>query len=164
MSWQHDKSKCFAALVVGIIIVMTMMRIIFGTLFFYNKTDSAPHGLYLRSFARPLEPCDYVIVRLPMDVPTLGVAKDFLLLKKVAGLPGDAYTVTRKALFFQGREYPLERSETLPQLMVGSYHVPDNRYLLLNEPLASFDSRYLGPIATEQIVCRVHLILRTDGW
>lgn len=164
MSWRHDKSKCFATFVVSIIIVMTMLRVGFGTLFFYNKTDSAPHGLYLRSFARPLEPCDYVIVRLPMDVAALGVAKDFLLLKEVAGLPGDSYTVTQEALFFQGRKYPIERSEALPQLTMGSYQVPDNRYLLLNAPAASFDSRYLGPIASEQIVCRVNLILRTDGW
>lgn len=164
MNWRQNKSKIFAGLVIAAIMIGLILRLSVGTLFFWNKTDSAPHGLYVRLLQAPLEKSDYVIVRLPVDVPTLGVQEGFLLLKAVAGLSGDSYTVEKDALIFHGRRYPIYRTDDLPQLPTGTYQVPEAAYLLLNAPDSSFDSRYLGPMAADRIVCRVGLLLRTDGW
>lgn len=164
MNWRQNKSRTFAGLVIAIILLGLTLRLSVGTLFFWNKTDSAPHGLYVRLFHAPLEKNDYVIVRLPVDVMTLGVQEDFLILKKVAGLPGDSYTVELGGLIFQGRRYPIYRTDELPQLQTGLYQVPEDAFLLLNPPDSSFDSRYLGPIMADRIVCRVGLLLCTDGW
>lgn len=164
MNWRQNKSKIFAGLVITAIMIGLILRLSVGTLFFWNKTDSAPHGLYVRLLSTPLEKGDYVIVRLPVDVPQLGVQKGFLLLKEVAGLPGDSYRAETDALIFQRRKYPIHRTEDLPQLHEGTYQIPEDSFLLLNLPDDSFDSRYLGPIPADRIVCRAGLLLCTDGW
>lgn len=160
----HGKTKGFVILVLSLIALFTMARLSCGTLFYVNRTDSAPHGIYIPAVDQKLHEGDFVIVELPMDVPALHVGKGFLLLKQVRGFPGDAYEVTEKALSIKDREYPVHTKAGIPQQEAGHYIVPKGELLLLNEPEDSFDSRYLGPMEERLVRKKVRLWVSLKGW
>ncbi|MBQ1915209.1 MAG: S26 family signal peptidase, partial [Selenomonadaceae bacterium] len=81
--------KCFVACFLAMAALLTMARLSCGTLFYVNRTDSAPHGIYIPTIDQTLHAGDFVIVELPVDVPALHVKKGFLLLKQVRGFAGD---------------------------------------------------------------------------
>lgn len=132
--------------------------------FYINNSDSAPHGIYAAGLGGQekdggirielLVVGRYYLVELPVDVPVLDKKAGFNLIKLCSALPGTDYTVTGKELAANGRIYPISAKEGLPHLKHGSYVVPADAALFLNEPETSFDSRYLGPV-NRQYVKRV---------
>lgn len=157
---QGKKAKIGMACVGVCFLLLVLMGPVLH-MFYVNHTASAPRGLYL---ALPVEPSygDYVNVSCPEDVPPLA-EKGELLLKRLRGLPGDVYVVNDDALFLNGEYYPLFRAKYLPMLPKGTYTVPDGYYFLLNDHPRSFDSRYLGPIAREQVHSKMILLLDYDS-
>ena len=160
----HRKTKGFVILVLSLIALLTMARLSCGTLFYVNRTDYAPHGIYIPTIDQTLHAGDFVIVELPVDVPALHVGKGFLLLKQVRGFAGDDYEITKNLLRVGGREYPIHRREGLPQQETGSCVVPEGKLLLLNAPEDSFDSRYLGPMDETLVRKKVRLWINLEGW
>ena len=167
MNWHSGgqrKSKVFVLLLLALIAFFTVLRLACGTLFYVNRTDSAPHGVYIPCIDQRLHAGDYVIVELPLDVPTLHVKKGFPLLKQVHGFAGEAYEITEEALIFKGRSYPIFHKDGLPHQEEGKYLLPEGKLLLLNEPEDSFDSRYLGVVDEKQVKKKVRLWISWEGW
>ncbi len=131
----------------------------FEKFLFKNLSPSAPFGIYAMSINQKLSYDDYTIVSLPIDMPSLNVKKGFPLLKKIEGFPGDHYTITKNALFINGRSYKIYHRKDLPCLRPGNYIVPPGKFLFLNDPDISFDSRYLGPINSRNIIKKVFLLI-----
>ena len=138
---------------------MTCITLIVGKIFYQNISPSAPPGLYMISPNQKLSYGDFVIVSLPINVPSLNVKKGFPLLKKVQGFPGDSYFVDSHGLYIHERMYKTFQRDDLPQIQPGNYTVPENTILFLNDPDISFDSRYLGPIDNKQIIKKVILLI-----
>ena len=167
MNWRSGgqrKSKLFVLFLLAAIFTFSVMRLAFGILFYVNRTDSAPHGVYILSICQKLHAGDYVIVELPLDIPALHVKKGFPLLKRVQGFEGDRYEITEDSLVFRGRRYPIFRKDGLPQQEIGTYVVPKGKLLLLNEPEESFDSRYLGVMDETEVKQKVRLWFSLEGW
>lgn len=156
---QGKKAKIGMAITALLFLLLVVMGPVLH-MFYVNHTASAPRGLYL---ALPLQPSygDYVNVSCPRDVPPLA-KKGELLLKRLRGVPGDVYIVSDDAMYINGTYYPLFHSGYLPQLAKGTFTVPDGYYFLLNDHPKSFDSRYLGPIAKEQVHSKMVLLLDYD--
>ena len=130
-----------------------------GKVFYQNMSPSAPEGIYIASLNQKIDSGDYAIVALPMAIPALGAEKNYPMVKKVRGWPGDMYTIDDAGLHFNGRIYKIYHLPGLPQLAKGQYTVPENHILFLNDPDISFDSRYLGPIKKTQVIRKVNLLI-----
>lgn len=142
-----------------IIIVIACIVVLNGKLFYQNLSESAPCGLYMVSPNQKLEYGDFAIVALPVDVPTLHVKKGFPMLKKIQGFPGDTYTIDDNGTYIHGNFYKSFQRSDLMHRIPGSYTVPENTILFLNDPEISFDSRYLGPISQDHLIKKVILIV-----
>ena len=160
---ERRKTKLLVAGILSIFIIVAALHIAFGKLVYSNVSSSAPQGIYIMAPVQSLARGDYVVVRLPETVESLHVEKDYLLLKRVQGFPGESYTIDSSALRTEQRSYPICRSDLLPQQEQGAYIVPDGALLLLNDPDDSFDSRYLGSINEAQIDKKVLLLVPYDN-
>jgi len=101
----HNKLKIFIVTFLLVIASMTFINLMVGKIFYQNISPSAPPGLYMISLNQKLSYGDFVIVSLPINVPSLNVEKGFPLLKKVQGFPGDSYFVDSHGLFIHERMY-----------------------------------------------------------
>lgn len=130
-----------------------------GGIFYENTTCSAPQGIYIRTLNQTIQPGDYVILGLPKELPKLNKPKGYLLLKQIAADEGTTYIVKNSQLIVNNHSYPYANFDYLPQLIEGKYTVPKDNFLCLNEPVESFDSRYLGPIHKKHILCKVSIFI-----
>lgn len=175
--WKKIFYICFVPIISVLLLVSTLSYLNVSP-FYINHTDSAPHGLYLR-VPGELSYGDYAVVQIPIEVTTPGgtTKKDSLLLKKAAAFEGDQYTITNTALqmvtplpkvdnsdltYIQLRTYPINAANYLPHLKPGTYTVPQEHILFLNDPDGSLDSRYLGPIKKSNITSKVIIIVNYD--
>lgn len=156
---KKNKLKTAVGTFVFLIMAIALISSVTGKLFYQNLSPSAPFGLYVVAPDQRIEYGDYVIVSLPVDVPALNVKKGFSLLKKVQGFPGDSYNVDSNGTSIRGRHYRSFSRPGLPVVAPGTYTVPDDSMLFLNDPEDSFDSRYLGPVKKNQIVKKVILLV-----
>lgn len=160
MSYLHkivnSKFKLIVCLSVLLIMVFAVIRVCLKqNVFYLNKTDSAPKGLYITAFTQDLDYGDYAIIH-PDFVKTIYQNKNAVfLLKKVAGLPNDIYITTSNEIRINGTSYPIWQNPELPQQAPGRYIVPSCSILFLNDNPTSFDSRYVGPINARYIVTKV---------
>ena len=147
---------------IAVIGVLLAVRMVCGPLIWQNLTDSGPHGIYIYALNQRLQRGDWCVVNLPKDVPSLHVSKGYKLIKQVRAFNGEPYDIVNNKLVVGNMEFPIIRASYLPQLQDGSYVVPTNHYLFLNDPILSFDSRYLGPINADNVQCKVFLVLDYD--
>ena len=127
-----------------------------GPVVWWNFSPSAPEGIYIYAPDQTLHAGDWAIVKLPVDVPPLH--KGHRMLKQVQGFPSEVYEVTESHLVFRNRNYPVSGKKTLPHLLPGTYVIEKGSLLFLNNPDISFDSRYLGQISKENVLCKAHLL------
>ena len=146
----------------AVLTTLLLARIFYGPLIWQNLTDSGPHGIYIYAPNQQLKRGDWCVVNLPYDVPSLHVSKGYKLIKQVRAFNGEAFEIKDKELIIHNKTFPITRATYLPQLQNGSYVVPANHYMFLNEPVLSFDSRYLGPVHADDIQCKVIFILDYD--
>lgn len=150
-------------IVLAVLLVCTLLfkglSFFLGPLIYYNDSPSAPIGVYLLAPDQELRYGDFVNVHQPVDLPVLHSPKGSLLLKHVAGFPGDIYTVTDSELVIRGAHYPIYPFSYLPHLAPGTYTVPDGQVLLLNPMDHSMDGRYFGTVPRGSIVNKVVLLL-----
>ncbi|MAD39219.1 MAG: signal peptidase I [Tistrella sp.] len=82
------------------------------------------------------------------------------LAKRILGLPGDHYAVTRDGIFINGKRVgeglPYAQRFERPE---GFFHregrVPDDRVWVMGDTPNSLDSRYIGTLPIESVVGRV---------
>ena len=156
---EQKKLKIFLLVLILFMFLPILLAFFCGKIFYRNTTDSATRGLYLKTFSQELHYGDYVIVELPMDVPSLHVQQGFLLLKRVRGFSGDSYRIEEGRLSLGDADYPIYPVAGLPQQDDGIKFVPDGELLLLNDMEKSFDSRYFGPVSQGNVVAKVSLFL-----
>ena len=151
------------AAILMMIVLLLLLHVLIGPLIYTNDTESAPRGVYVVSPDQHLTYGDYVIVHAPVAIPDIKMPYDFRLLKRVAALPGDTYTVTDNVMATNGKVYPIYHRPWLPQLPHGTFSVPDGTMLFLNPPVHSLDSRYFGPIASSRVERKVFLLINYDA-
>ena len=122
----------------------------------YNPSDSAPRGWYLVLPADHFRVGDYVVAQLPSDVALLAARRDYLprsvpILKQIAAVAGQFVCVRDAVVYIDGGM--LARTLSVDGMNRPLTPWPYCRRLVVNEVfllnpgnLASFDSRYFGPL------------------
>ena len=125
-----------------------------------NETPSMAKGAYVRvGEVGDLKSGD--IIAMPMNsaarnylVKKLGYPKDTMLIKRVAGLPGDLVCRHGSVITINKRTLVAARSDRqgipLPAWF-GCRTLSTNEVFLLGDHPASFDSRYFGPVSRSEL-------------
>ncbi len=142
----------------------------------FNLTSSLPIGLYRAMNDAPtLERGAIVLYCLPPSIARFAHDRGYVpkggrcaeglvpIGKIAAALPGDTVAVTPDGITVNGRRQLHSRSlisdqmgRRLPRLVGGPYVVRRGEIWLLAPSDRSFDSRYLGPVTTVNVVTRVY--------
>ncbi|UVC15143.1 S26 family signal peptidase [Mesorhizobium onobrychidis] len=130
----------------------------------WNASASAPVGLYRVGFAAPATG-HLVLVRPPESVAELAAERGYLprnvpLVKRLAALPDDHVCAFNDAIIIAGeivaRRLPTDtRGRPLPWWN-GCRTLADTEVFLLgNDNIRSFDSRYFGPVPAPNVIGRL---------
>lgn len=133
----------------------------FGPLLFYYKPRISPTGIYYRvpEIHSSYNKGDLVIAKLPDMIQT----DTPFIFRRIAGMPGETFTINENALVIDGNEYVIFRGNpNLPELTKATYTIPEDCFLLLNNRAPCMDSRYLGPFPKERILYKVKLLIPLD--
>ena len=156
-----------AALVVTVIgVAVTALSALIkpGLRLVYNASDSAPRGIYFVGEPVHLRVGDYVVARLPEVSAVLAADRGYLprsvpVLKQIAAVPGQEVCVRDGAVYVDSYAVAktLERDGQHRELR--SWHhcrplLPRELFLLNPDSLASFDSRYIGPVDESFVIGR----------
>ena len=158
----------------------------FFPILYFNVTDSAPHGVYIRVPGQAMYG-DYTVVRLPHSIYLDNgriEPEGKQLIKMVRALPGDTFTIEPTEIKIHEKDpvqfekysphpfnsekdssykmyisYVIKPNPKLPHIPNGTYTVPEGSKLYINPPIGSFDSRYLGPIDNHYEIGKIVLLL-----
>ncbi|MER9436354.1 signal peptidase I [Mesorhizobium sp. M0618] len=130
----------------------------------WNASASAPVGLYRAASGSPARG-DLVLVHPPRPVADLAAERFYLpsnvpLIKRLAALPGEHVCTFGNAIIIGG-EIAARRLATdtqhrpLPWWNACRKLAADEVFLLGSDKDRSFDSRYFGPVPTENIIGRL---------
>ncbi|TIT03452.1 MAG: S26 family signal peptidase [Mesorhizobium sp.] len=130
----------------------------------WNASASAPVGLYRVAAGAPARG-DLVLVRTPGFVAYLAAERGYLprnvaLVKRLAALPGEHVCAFNDAIIIGGdivaRRLKIDvKGRSLPWWN-GCRALGDNEVFLLgSDKNRSFDSRYFGPVPTQNVIGRL---------
>lgn len=135
-------------------------------LLLWNASASAPIGLYRVGTAARLRPSDWVIAEIPAAARTLAARRGYLpanvpAVKRVAAVAGDTVCAIGPVVSINGvRVAERRRRDALGRRLPwweGCATVgPRQVFLLTAEVPGSFDGRYFGPSALDDILGRAH--------
>lgn len=103
-----------------------------------------------------------VAFKMTKDIPIAG--KGATWVKKVVAMPGQTVQVGHESVSVGSVRYPLQTSYVLSKLgmkfedVKPEWQLSQNQIFLLGETLTSFDSRFWGPIESEEIVGKAYAI------
>lgn len=129
----------------------------------YNRTESAPIGWYRIERSHSYSIGDRVASRLPNEVQKLVEERRYLppgspIIKTIFAGPGDTYCV-QVPFFSVGdhRDFEILTTDSqgreMPSLDGGCRSLKVGEYVLLSRrSIASFDSRYFGPVNETDII------------
>jgi conjugative transfer signal peptidase TraF len=127
----------------------------------WNASASAPVGLWRVHPGAPPKVGTMVLADTPMTVRRLAAERDYLprsvpLIKRVAAGPRDTVCAVGSRISIDGRWVAARmrsdrRGRPLPW-WTGCERLSAGRFLLLNAPPESFDSRYFGPVGRSAIL------------
>jgi len=127
----------------------------------WNVSDSAPIGLWRVLPDAAVGPGDMVVVRLAQPWRGLAARRHYLpanvpLLKRIAAGPGERVCAFGNWIFVDGRIAAVRlradgAGRPLPWWS-GCQTLGDDFVLLLMDSPASFDSRYVGPVARSAVI------------
>lgn len=184
---QNDHQKAIMGGFLGLISILVIaIMISFFPVLFFNVSDSAPHGVYIRVPGHAMYG-DYTVVRLPHSIYLDNgriEPEGKQLIKMVRALPGDTFTIEPTEIKIHEKDpvqfekyslhpfdsekdssykmyisYVINPNPTLPHIPNGTYTVPEGSKLYINPPVGSFDSRYLGPIDNHYEIGKIVLLL-----
>jgi conjugative transfer signal peptidase TraF len=127
----------------------------------FNPTDSAPRGWYLVTPATHFRVGDYVVTRIPENAALLAATRGYLpmsvsLLKRVRAVGGTRVCGCDGAVYVA--DEPVVRALDVDRLgrpLTGWQEcrvlASDELFLLHPGNIASFDSRYFGPVKTTDV-------------
>lgn len=134
----------------------------------YNPSDSVPRGWYRIGPTDSLTVGSIVLARLPAQVAALAAQRGYLpsgipLLKRIGAMAPQRVCVDETSLRIDdvavaalmrvdGHDRPLSAWQQCRRLAHGEL------FLLSSTNLASFDSRYFGPIAASNVIGRAQPI------
>ncbi len=131
----------------------------------WNRSASAPLGLYAITYRSTIRQNSTVLARPPVTVRRFAAIRRYLplnvpLVKRVAAVPGDEICARGAAIFVNGREIVRRqmrdaRGRSLPWWN-GCHRLRDGQFLLLNSPAGSFDGRYFGVSERADIIGKAH--------
>lgn len=155
--------KRFYALFGGLLFLLLMFsssRVFTGKLLLYNYTDSLPYGIYLLHPGQP-EKGDLVAIKPGGLAVKLIRERHYLrngayLLKYIVGVKDDSVCTEKGVLSVDGVNYggidAFDREgRQLPQYSFCG-RLKDGYIVAIKGMKNSFDSRYYGPIKTEDII------------
>lgn len=123
-----------------------------------NESASLPRGVYVRAEPAPLHRGMIVALAQPDDarpyLASLGAPRDMRLLKRVAALPGETACRVGDHVVLPGRRVAV-RGRDSRGVALRSWRacrrLRAGEVFLLGDTLASFDSRYFGPVAIADV-------------
>ena len=126
-----------------------------------NETPSMAKGAYVRvDDVAKLKRGDIIV--MPMNgqfrdyrVKKLGYPKDTMLIKRVAGIPGDLVCRQETAVIIGHKAVvvaQMDRHGNPLPAWGGCRILLPNEVFLLGDHASSFDSRYFGPVTRDQLV------------
>jgi conjugative transfer signal peptidase TraF len=127
----------------------------------FNPTDSAPRGWYLITPAARFRVGDYVVTQIPNEAALLAAARGYLpltvpLLKQVGAVAGVRVCACNGVVYIDGaavgRVLDVDTNgRTLTSWQECRALTGDELFLLNTSNIASFDSRYFGPVQTTYV-------------
>ncbi|MBZ9763336.1 S26 family signal peptidase [Mesorhizobium sp. CA8] len=130
----------------------------------WNASASAPIGLYRVVAGAPARG-DLVLARAPEFIAGLAADRGYLprnvpLVKRVAALPGEHVCAFNEAIIIGGKIVARRlatdgQGRALPWWNECRVLSADELFLLNGEAPRSFDSRYFGPVSSENIIGRL---------
>jgi len=128
----------------------------------WNASASAPLGLYRVAPGERVRRGDMVIARTPIAVRGLAAGRRYIpanvpLVKRAAGVPGDTICAVGTTISINGRPVAIRRTNDargrrLPWWS-GCRTLRDGAvFLLMGKILDSFDGRYFGPTAADDLI------------
>ena len=137
-------------------------------LLLWNGSPSSPIGLYRVAPPGTVSPGESVVAWPPREARALAALRHYLpsgvpLVKRVAGVAGDRICAVGEAVFVNGRVAALRRREDrlgrrLPW-WTGCHHIREGElFLLMSDAPGSFDGRYFGVTARDEVIGRASLL------
>jgi conjugative transfer signal peptidase TraF len=155
------------------VIALTTTALLWVTLFpphawvIWNRTESAPKGLYWRS-DRPLKIYGWAVVscKAPASVwisQNGYLARDWPIIKRVRGLAGDEICRVDTAVSINGNSVAIalktdSSGKKLP-VWQGCFTVSETEVFLLNDHPRSLDGRYFGATKLENVTGAARLLI-----
>ena len=165
--------KLIITAVICLILLFLISRLTF------NPTDSAEKGFFYKKLFPKYTKGNYVLYKLKpeykqyVDVTFYRTLKnrkeentEIILLKKIAAVPGDTIEIDGYQLFINGKKTAdILRLKGLTENSVKKrYVIKEGEVFLLGEnPENSFDSRYFGEVAINDLSGEVVMILSYDS-
>jgi conjugative transfer signal peptidase TraF len=123
-----------------------------------NRTpSSAPCGIYFRTH-RPFKRGDLVEVCLPHEVALFAASRAYIrgtgrcgddaepVIKEVSGMPADLVFINPSSILATD-----SGGRPMPQSFAGWHRIPAGQIWLNGNARNSFDSRYFGPLAIQNV-------------
>lgn len=158
----RGRVAAFYATTIGAFAVVASAADIWPTRVVYNASASVPLGWYWIDEPRALQPSDLVLVRPPIGVEPLLVARGYLapgvpLVKQIGAVPGDTVCRQGVRVSVNGTPAALAREadalgRSLPRWGGCRTLGPGDVFLLNSGAPGSFDGRYFGPTPARDII------------
>ena len=175
------RRSCAGTLVLCLAALITMIIGAGATGVRVNFTGSMPIGVYRRiAIASRIERGDVVLVCLTDSIAQFAHERGYVprggpcnaelapIGKFVMAVPGDTVSVTPKGLFVNGVLLPHSRSmerdrrgRWLPRLAPGPHRVDPRTLWIIGSSDRSFDSRYIGAVASTSVLAQVQPLWTT---
>jgi conjugative transfer signal peptidase TraF len=136
----------------------------------YNVSPSAPLGFYWVSNPLPLRRGELVLARLPWAWQDWAAGRGYIgdnvpLIKRITALAGDHVCTRGSLLLINNRVAAAALDRDASGAFLPRWHgcrplQPGEAFLLMADSRGSFDSRYFGPLRSNEIIGR----LRPLGW
>lgn len=144
-----------------------------------NTSPSMPPGIYVKKFT-PVKRGDIVAACLDIRHTQLGLQHHYLksgfacngaepVIKKIIAIPGDAVQLTdqyiqvNQKFYFYPTFYHDSRGTPLEIFPRGNYPAQNDYWLLGTNNPRSWDSRYWGPVPSEQIIENLYPLFTIHG-
>jgi len=138
---------------IGVLGFITGTEII-GKIFFINRTESMPRGIYLKQAQTKLKSGDIIVFYFDEFKSNL--------VKYVVGVASSEFCIDQEAILwldsFPVAQLNIEKYPSKKPDQSQCQRLATDEILVIGEHPDSYDSRYFGPIKLERIIAKVELL------